>query len=93
MSEMAVKESKIGITMRKLAKVENGFKATEADHIVNKWRQDVVNQRENKIKEKERQKQEAERQAKLKKEEEEKERLRLEEQNARLKKLKKRRRH
>ena len=89
MSEMAVKESKIGITMRKLAKVENGFKATEADHIVNKWRQDVVNQRENKIKEKERQKQEAERQAKLKKEEEEKERLRLEEQKRQAEQAKK----
>ena len=46
MSEKAIKESKIGMSIGKIAnKNEDGYKAKEAGDIVYKWKQDVENQR------------------------------------------------
>ena len=78
-TEKAIKESKIGKTISNIAKNEDGFKSEEADHILNKWRQDVVNQRKFEEEEQERMKIEAEKKAKLKKKQEEKERIWAEE--------------
>ena len=83
MSEKAAKDSKIGITLRKISKVEGGFKSKEADLIVNKWRQDVINQREIDEEEKKRIAMEAEMKAKLEEEEAERERIKAEEKRKR----------